>query len=537
VSIAKGLLMELTRLIEALSEPAAYPARVEDVQVHQTHISVVFLAGPFAYKVKKPVNLGFVDFTTPERRRHFCEEEVRRNRRLAPSVYLGVVPITDAAGRVRVEGPGDPVEWAVKMERLPQGASLQDRVRRGEAGAEAVRDLARRLAVFHAAAEGGPRVAAFARFAVVAGNARENFDQAAPLVGTTVSRPVFDRLWARTEAALERLRPRIEGRAERGVPRDTHGDLRLEHVFFFPERAPPNHLVVIDCIEFNERFRFADPVADMAFLVMDLLFHGRRDLAGAFADAYFTAAGDAEGRSVLHFYVAYRAAVRGKVEGMELAEKEILADERAAALARARGHWLLALGQLEEPGKRPCLVLVAGLPGTGKSTLARGLAEPTGFGVVRSDEVRKELAGVTSGRQAGGRVRGDIYTDEWNDRTYAECLRRAEALLFEGKRVVVDASFREEGRRRAFLAAAARSAVPALLLVCRADPDVVKARLQTRRGDASDADWSVYLEAARRWEEPGPLARRHLVEVATDAGPAEALAQALEALRKEELQA
>ena len=173
------------------------------------------------------------------------------------------------------------------------------------------------------------------------------------------------------------------------MPRDTHGDLHLDHVYLFPDRAPPADLVIIDCIEFNERFRFADPVADMAFLVMDLAFHGRRDLARAFADAYFRASGDEEGRALLPFYTAYRAAVRGKVEGMELAEREVPEAERAAALVRARAHWLLALGELEEPGRRPCLVLVGGLPGTGKSTLARGLAEQAGFTVIRSDLVRR----------------------------------------------------------------------------------------------------------------------------------------------------
>src|SRR5262249_55001264 len=150
-----------------------------------------------------------------------------------------------------------------------------------------------------------------------------------------------------------------------------------------PDREPPGDLIAIDCIEFNERFRCADPVADAAFLVMDLIFHGRRDLADVFADAYFRAAGDVEGRALLPFYTAYRAAVRGKVEGFELTEKEIPEDERTAASARARAHWLLALGELEEPDRRPCLVLVGGLPGTGKSTLARGLAERADFIVIR----------------------------------------------------------------------------------------------------------------------------------------------------------
>jgi predicted kinase len=342
-----------------------------------------------------------------------------------------------------------------------------------------------------------------------------------------VSAGVRDRLRALTERSLARLRPVIEGRAARGVPRDTHGDLHLDHVYLFPDRPPPGNLVIIDCIEFNERFRFADPVADMAFLVMDLLFHGRRDLAGAFAEAYFQTAGDAEGAALLPFYTAYRAAVRGKVEGLEAAEAEVPAAERAAARVRARAHWLLALGELKEPGQRPCLVLVGGLPGTGKSTLALGLARQAGFQVIRSDLVRKELAGLAATAPARFPFGEGIYTREWTDRTYAECLRRAERLLGEGQRVLVDASFAREDQRRTFLDLGARLAVPAVLLVCRAETGVVRRRLGARRGDASDADWSIHERAAERWEELGPTTRLAHREIPTGGTPEEALAHAV----------
>jgi aminoglycoside phosphotransferase family enzyme len=350
--------MELASLIEGLSDAACYPHPVQAVQVRQTHISVVFLAGPYVYKVKKPVDLGFLDFTTLEKRRHFCQEEVRLNRRLAPAVYLGVVPVMRSATGLQIGEPGcvstgssgEPVEWAVKMERLPDEATLRQRLERGELEPALLMALADRIAGFHAQAERGPRIASFGRFDVVARNARENFEQAEPQIGVTLSRTVFDRLRALTEETLARLRPLIEARAERGVPCDTHGDLHLDHVYHFPDRQPPANLVILDCIEFNERFRYADPVADVAFLAMDLEFHGRRDLAAVFAEAYFRAARDEEGGALLPFYRAYRAAVRGKVEGFELAEKEIPQAERTAALARARSHWLLALRELEEPG-------------------------------------------------------------------------------------------------------------------------------------------------------------------------------------------
>jgi aminoglycoside phosphotransferase family enzyme/predicted kinase len=517
--------MDTQQLIRQLSDPAAYPHPVDRVEVRQTHISAVFLAGPFAYKVKKPVALGFLDFSTPDRRRHFCEEEVRLNRRLAPHVYLGVVPVTDDGGRLCLGGPGEPADWAVKMVRLPEGASLLDRVRRGEVTAAELRRLARFLADFHRAADAGPHVAAFGRFEVVAGNARENFAQSAGHVGTTVSRPVFDRLRTLTEEHLDRLRPVIESRAARGVPRDTHGDLHLDHVYLDPGKPPPEDLFAIDCIEFNERFRYADPVADLAFLVMDLKFRGRPDLAAELAGEYIRAAGDDEGRTLLPFYTAYRSVVRAKVEGFKLAEPEVPDGEKAAAARRARAHWLLALAELEEPARRPGLVLVGGLPGTGKSTLARGLAAAGGFDVVRSDVVRKELAGVSPDTRLGD----EFYSAVWSDRTYAECLRRAEGLLSDGRRVIVDATFREDARRGAFLELARRLCVPAVVFVCTAGEETVRARLTARTGDASDADWDVYRQAAGTWEPASPEVAPHLVTVSTDPGtdPAAAAADAL----------
>ncbi len=519
--------MELDSLIEALCDPAAYPYAVPAVEVRHTHISVVFLAGPYVYKIKKPVELGFLDFSTLEKRRHFCEEEVRLNIRLAPQVYLGVVPIARHGVTLKVEGAGEVVEWAVKMERLPDDATLENRLDRGEVGREVVEALADRIASFHARAEAGPHIAADGAFAVVADNARENFQQSVAHVGSALSREVFDRLRTLTDEALSRHRATIDARAKRGVPRDTHGDLRLGHVYLLPDRKPPGDVVIIDCVEFNERFRFADPVADMAFLVVGFKFHGRPDLARVFADAYFRASGDTEGRMLLPFYTAYRAAVRGKVESLKRTQHEVPAADRARALAKAQGYWLLALGELERPERKPCLVLIGGLPGSGKSSLAADLARRADFCVIRSDLVRKELAEAAATPPKPDAFAGGIYTPEWNERTYAECLRRAEALLFEGRRVVVDASFREEARRFAFLEAAARWKVPGLFLLCQVEPDVARQRLAQRMTDASDADWSIYLQAAEAWEATQPRTQSALRQINASGTRAETLDRAL----------
>ena len=490
--------MNVPTLIESLSPPGAYPHPVDAVEVHQTHISVVFLAGPFAYKIKKPVNLGFVDFSTLEKRRHFCDEEVRLNRRLAPHVYLGVVPITMAEEHPRFDGAGPAIEWAVKMKRLPSDATLEHHLERGDVTSEHLRALAARLANFHRHAESNERISSFGRFDVVAANARENFAQTATHVGRTVSAAVYERVRELNETHLTTLYDLIDARASRGVPRDTHGDLHLDHVYLFPE-DPPNDLVIVDCIEFADRFRFADPVADMAFLAMDLTFHGRRDLARIFADAYFEAVGDAEGRRLFAFYMAYRALVRGKVEGIELDEPEVADAERLQAQERARAHWLLALGELETPANRPALVLMAGLPGSGKSTLAHSLAQSANFSVLRSDVIRKELAGV-SASVAPADFETGIYGDAWTERTYAELHQRAEQRLWQGERVMIDANFRDDQRRQPFFDAARRWGVPVLFIHCKAAPEVTRARLQARKHDASDADLRIYECLRQTWQ-------------------------------------
>lgn len=514
--------MEPAALIASLSSPAAYPFAVGAVEVRQTHISVVFLAGAVAYKVKKGVRLKFLDFSTLDRRRFYCLEEVRLNRRLAPDVYLGVVPVTLEDGHACFEGKGEAIDWAVKMRRLPESATLAARLERGELDGVVVERLAQRVASFHRSTAAGTRTPA--DFASVAQVVRDILEQATPQQGGEISTSVLERLRRLAEEALARRQSLIEQRAQRGLTRDGHGDLHLDHVYFFPDAAPPDDLVIVDCIEFNERLRAIDPVADMAFAVMDLNYRGRRDLARICADTYFAAARDTDGQALLPLYAAYRAMVRGLVEGMKRTEPEVPDAERAGSLQSARAHWLLALGELEEPRRRPCLVLVGGLPGAGKSTLARHLAGAANFTVIRSDVVRKELA-TTHATPDG------LYTPAWDERTYAECLRRAESLLLQGQRVLVDASFREEKRRRLFLDAARRWAVPAALLVCSAEPATVRQRLLSRHNDASDAGWPVYLQIAAHWEEPGPATRRHLQSISSEAAPPVVQERALDVLR------
>jgi aminoglycoside phosphotransferase family enzyme/predicted kinase len=546
-----GNLMDLQRLIAGLAQTQAYPFPVDQVTVRQTHISVVFLAGDYVYKLKKPVNFGFLDFSTLAKRLQYCREEVRLNRRLAAPVYEAVVPVTEKEGKLAWEADGEAIEWGVKMRRLPDEARLSEHLRRGSVTDGDIDELAHVLAKFHAQAESGSHASAFGKFEVVAGNARENFVQSASLRGTTISDRVFEYFRDLTEAELARLGPIIQGRSDRGMTRETHGDLHLNHIYFFPEMSAGGRWLIIDCIEFNERFRYADPMADLAFLAMDLKYQGFPRQAEALIANYVRASGDSEGQVLLPFYIAYRAAVRAKVEGLELTEKEIPAEEKSAALARSRAHWLLGYSTLLPASQRPALVLIGGLPGTGKSTLAAELCRQAGLTIIRSDLVRKELAGLEQGEpppspppplspprirggrggsERGGLGRG-IYSAEMTDRTYRECLRQAEEQLFQGRRVIVDANFRTEAQRRMFLEAAHRWALPGCLIWCRADEAVIRTRLQERRGDASDADWTVYLQAARECQPFSQATRTNVYGIDTGGPIAESLRQAIAILR------
>ncbi len=500
----------LSDLIEQLSRPEAYDHPVDHVTVVQTHISVVFLAGSLVYKVKKPVDLGFLDFSTLERRGHFCHQEVHLNRRLAPDVYLGVSPIVSIDGTLHVfedlapDGAPDPVEWAVRMVRLDDEFRMSNWVADGTLRPYHVAVVARRLARFHANAARGPDIARWGRLEVVAGNARENLEQALPHIGHTLTAELHERLSSALDRALDGLAPLIDRRAAAGIPRNTHGDLHLDHIYLFDDRAPPGDVVVVDCIEFNERFRFADPVADIAFLDMDLRFQGRDDLARTFADAYFETTGDEEGRSLLRFYSAYRAAVRGKVLGMRSLDPEAPDEDRRLSSEEARAHWMLALQLLEPPRRRPCLVLVGGLPGTGKSTLSQLLGESAGLRVISSDRTRKRLAGLAPETSAAAEYGEGLYTAEWNEQTYEDLLEEAEKGLLRGERLIVDASFREDVRRATFLAMADRLRVPSVFLLLEAPETRVRTRLEIRPQGPSDADRATYEAIAERWESPSP---------------------------------
>lgn len=497
-----------TRL-EDLSRPDVYGG--ESVVVHQTHISVVFVAGDRAFKLKKPVDLGFVDYSTVARRREYCEAEVRLNRRLAPHVYLGVRSVIECDGHLEL-GPTEAenaVDWVVEMKRLDERDNFLSMLHAGDLEADWLREVGHKMALFHNGCQRG-EIGNYGSFETVAQNALDNFSQASQQVGRTVYEHVFEQAHTNTRDALERLKPLIHERDSTGHTRDTHGDLRLEHVY-----RVDAELCVVDCIEFNDAFRYADPISDIAFLVMDLRIRWADEHADALCEGYFSVRPG--GRDLLDFYVAYRSAVRAKVHGMTSLSPEVDDSTRERALIKSKAHWLFAHATLADPDERPALILVGGLPGTGKSTLGKDLEAHAGFRAIDSDHVRKELAGISPSARAGAAHGKGIYTAEWTQKTYAECLERARAELERGGRVVVSATFKDDARRETFLHEAHRLGVPAYMLVCELEREEVAHRIRERKGDASDADLSVHDYVANRWEAPSDFvaSRTHSVSTRT----------------------
>ncbi len=508
--------IKLEELLQDLSRKCAFPMAAEDITVRQTHISMVFLAGDVVYKVKKAVKLPFLDFSTVELRHHFCEEEIRVNRPWAPGVYLGVFPITREADGLRFEGSGPVVDWAVKMQRLPESATLRSRLQNGQLQLTDLERTAKQIAAVHNQARSMAPAAASAADAEFRRYWAENWEFAETLSADIAHSDVWRRLSVLANEWMQRHESTLTQRALDGRIRDVHGDLRLEHIFLFPERPSPNDLVIIDGIEFSESLRRIDLVADIAFLVMELSFAGRRDWARSFAAAWFSEMQDDTGNEILPLFAVYRSAIRGKVAALLAAEPEAPEQARAAAIERSRAHWLWCLSELEDPDRRPALILVSGLPGTGKSTLSRELADVAHFEVIRSDVVRKEIFADTN----AGLSSGELYAAENTQRVYDVCRSRAQTHLLSGGRVLVDATFQRDSNRQQFLQLAIDCGIRAVWLECTAPADIVRQRLEARRGDASDADWSIYELVRMQWESGSAFTERNhaTVESGDDSG-------------------
>jgi aminoglycoside phosphotransferase family enzyme/predicted kinase len=559
--------IDFATMLRGLARAEAFPAGSgavagEDIVVVQTHASAVLLTTSRAYKLKKPNNFGFFDYSTPELRRHFCTEEVRLNARLAPEVYLGVAPVVAGPDGVprfaatcpaeAVPPPGAPVDggvvgdYAVVMVRLPEEASLASLVRSGHATPALLARVAQRVARFHVASATGPHIAAFGGLDVIRANWEENFTQMQPYVGRALSEATFDRIAGYVREFLRTRTALFSARVHEDRIRDCHGDLRLQHVYSLGDDPGAGaDLAIVDCIEFNERFRYGDVASEVAFLAMELDGAGRPDLARTFLTEYAAAAGDETLWELLPFYTCYRACVRGKVLAFQLDQPEVPVGQREAVRREAEDLFALAAHYASRPA-RPVVVLVGGLMGTGKTTLARRLHDELGWSVRSSDATRKRLAALDAALPVPADYGAGIYSAEWTARTYQALQDEALELVEGGQSVVLDASWSRRAARQALAERAARQGAWVVFLECRLPEDEAIRRLgrrwQRRVGtqaasgtapaDASDGRPELFQAQRLAWEpydaahEP---ALAHVV-IGTTEPPAESAEQALAAL-------
>jgi hypothetical protein len=494
----------LPAFVAAMQEPRWWPQPVATVETIQTHASYVLLAGEYAYKFKKAVDYGILDYRSLERRRHFCWEELRLNRRFAPELYLEVLAVVGDGGRYRFATSDDPaaLEYCVKMRRFPAEAMMAVQLAAGRVGLAEVEEFARFLVRFH-------------REAAVRQSSGDTVRRV--IEGTFASARGHAAVLGREEAFadirrfLDRqfslLQPVMAARAEGGRVRECHGDLHMGNLVLLDGR-----LVPFDGIEFNPDLRDTDVMAELAFLTMDLAAHGREDLANRLVNLYLEESGDWEGAVLLPLMTCYRALVRGWVQAQTVASPGLDAAQRCSGLERSRRYIDLAHRTSCPP--RPRLWLTHGLSGSGKSTVARRVAAEAGAMHLRSDAVRKHLAGVALDDHAAP---ASLYSAEMGERTYARLAALAETLLAAGLRVVLDARYPHRVQRRAILDLAKRLDVPVTILDCRAPLAVLTERLARRSGDASDATPQL-LSSQVHDDEPFAPDELPLVQVFDTAG-------------------
>ena len=486
-------------LIRALLDRDAYPHPVDDVKMLETHISWVLLAGEYAYKIKKPICLGFLDFTDLEDRRHFCEEEIRLNRKWAPKTYLGVVGVTNDDGTLKFQGKGPIVEYAVQMKRFPQSSRLDRQLEAGQLSVQDMIELAEKVAEGHKSAtciaEQSPRhYLDFTRDAML-----ENFD----FVAGKFDGAVVARLLAWTQSELQRLEPLLVSRYADGYVRECHGDLHLANLVRLP-----SGIVAFDCIEFSQDLRNSDVCCDTSFLVMDLVSQDRRDLAFAFLNRYLEVTGDYSSMGLFNLFFVYRCMVRAKVAAIRAAEREPSDPAWAEDMATVRMYCELAQTQIGE--REPMLILMHGLSASGKTWASEQLMTALPAIRLRSDIERKRLHGLDETADSGSPVAGGIYSAQASEEIYSHLLRLAWSILRTGHDVIIDATFAKHRWRKNAASLANEAHAEFAIVETVAPLEALRCRLLRRSAggvDASEATRAVldhqlqHIEPLTPWEQ------------------------------------
>ncbi len=519
-------------LLAFLLDPHSYPHRPRYVRLKQTHSSYVLLATPYAYKIKKPVNFGFLDFSTLEKRHFFSEREVVLNRRLCPTVHLGVVPISLREGRLAF-GPFDEiVEYAVKMRKLEDRYFMLRLLKNGQVGPQELDRLVMTLKTFYEGQNPTDEVAAWGRIEKLKISTDENFRQTEDFIGFTISRPAFETIRFYTDNFYLRNADLFETRIREQRIRDCHGDLHLEHIHISPAT-----LSIYDCIEFNDRFRYIDVANDVAFLAMDLDLHGRPDLSRQFTEKIVDALDDRGMLRLMDFYKCYRAYVRGKVEIFHQSVPGSPEPERSESRARAGHYFRLAL-QYVVCGSEPMVVIAMGRGASGKSTLARSLGRELGWEVFSSDHIRKKLAGMPLYKRCRPAIRRRLYSKAMTTKTYRRLLQHAVDRLKERRSLIIDATFSRRQHRDEIGQKLGTLGIAYCFIETQASDETLKKRLIEREGktnEVSDARLEDFETLTRSYEAPVEVGQRHLVTVDTGRSSEPTVVETLKALAQRTL--
>ncbi len=460
-------------IIQIMSNPELYPHTVSKLEQRETHISNVFLTGPYAYKIKKPVDLEFVDYTTLEKRKYYCHQETTLNQRLSHDVYLGVVGITYNRGKYYLDGPGKKVEYAVKMRQLPDENSMLRLLRNRKIDETGIKQLAQRLFDFYQKAATGPKINTFGSWDMIQFNCEENFRQTEPFAAEILDERMFQIIRAASRLFLHRRKKLFENRLNNNKIRDCHGDLRSGHIYF------NNEIQIIDCIEFNDRFRYSDITSDLAFLAMDLDFEGYARTSRELIDAYIRYSDDQDVYVLFDFYKCYRALVKSKVNCMHLQELDP-GEYARTRLQRDAGRYLELAYQYAIQFSRPTIWIVCGLPSSGKSTIAKELHHRLHIRALSSDRIRKQLFDLRPNESMDLPFEEGIYSKDATALTYGKLLLTAQTEIERGNSVILDATFSRQHQRQEVLRLAVDMDANIIFIECVAPINILYARLKDR---------------------------------------------------------
>jgi aminoglycoside phosphotransferase family enzyme/predicted kinase len=446
-------------LIQALQNPTLYDHPIENFRVLETHGAWILLTGLFAYKIKKPVDFEFLDYSTLEKRKFCCEEEIRLNQTLASELYEKIIPITGTPEQPELDGSGTVIEYAIKMKEFPQKNLFSHLLKNHQLIPTLMDELAVIIADFHGKIPHATSEIIFGDPEHVYAPVQQNFDQIRPLI---TEHTQLDRLEKWASETYQILKPIFKQRKKSGYIRECHGDLYLNNIILWND-----HPLIFDCIEFNESFRWTDTMADLGFLTMDLEDNQRSDYAHRVINQYLETSGDYDGLSVLRFYESYRAVVRAKIALFQSNHEAYI-------------HYINLAEHYTNPTK-PQLIITYGLSGSGKSTRARQVVEELGAIQIRSDIERKRLLGLNADSQTDSAVNKGIYTEEITDKTYQHLLQLARAILQSGYSVVVDATFLKNKHRVLFLNLATELNIPFKIEACSLPVELAKKRIAERK--------------------------------------------------------